>query len=111
MRPFVLDGPGAVGQSDVYPLDYEQSAPRITLQLVVAAATTVTVQGTCDPDPRTATNWFGIDSAVGAVGDFTAVAGATSMLGYIPFNLTGLRIDQTVGTGAVTLAILQGRSH
>lgn len=95
-----------VSTSGVIPLDYIQTPFGVSLSTVVNGSATYTIQHTFDDvlapgfNPATA-NWYPHDNAV-------FVAATANANDNFAFPVRGVRINQTVGAGSVTLTATQG---
>lgn len=102
MRPKTLTQTG-VGTSTAYPIDWRQQNFQVSLGGSVSGTATYTVQHTFDNI---------LDPAVGAGGatwyNHSFLAGQTgSADGNYAFPVTGIRINQTAGTGTTSLRVVQ----
>lgn len=100
MRPVTVSVTG-VGTSAVVPLDYLQDTFKVGFGAVVSGTATYTIQHTFDNvlDSTVTPTWFNHADVVGAT---------TSRDGNYAFPVRGMRVNLTVGTGTVTLTVLQG---
>lgn len=107
MQPIVVTQAG-VGQSAPVPLDHHKSPFAVTLDAVVSGSATYNIEYTNDPLQPTEQGWQS-----GQPSQWTPVAanvtGATAnqlaTLGPNPYR--AVRINQTAGTGSVTLRVIQ----
>lgn len=94
----------AVGVSPVYAVDLYTSPSNIGLAVVVTGTITYKVQYTFDNifaagyDPTAGTStWF----------DHPTLTGSASKNDNIAYPVTGIRLNNTAGTGSSTLTIIQ----
>lgn len=99
MRPITLVGSAGVGQSAVCPLDIHSDPFSVFLDAIITGTVTYNVEFTNDDIWNvTPTNWT-------AVASMSALAIAAQ--GSLSAPVRAIRINQTAGTGQVTLRIVQ----
>jgi hypothetical protein len=108
MRPLkasVSDASGGTKNSRPIVLDY-YGRPEVSLQVVVTGSATYTVQQTLDNplEEGVTPTWFNHP-------DGDLVAQTVNRQGNYAFVPVAVRVQQTAGTGSVTLTVLQAGLH
>jgi hypothetical protein len=108
MRPIkvsVSDASGGTKNSNAAILDY-YGRPEVALQAVITGTATYTIQQTLDNPLETGVTptWFDHP-------DSTLVGATTNKQGNYAYLPVAVRVQQTAGTGSVTLTIVQAGLH